>query len=479
MEGPKLFVSYSWSSPDHEEWVVQLATELRESGVDAVLDKWDLKEGDDAYAFMERMVTDPEIGKVVMICDKVYAEKADARSGGAGAEAQIISSEIYKKVSQTKFVAVVKERDAEGKPCVPTYYKSRIYIDLSDDDVYDRNFEQLLRWIYDEPLHKKPELGDKPSFLAGSSISLGTTAAFRRATDAIRNSKAHAKGALGDYFEAFIENLERFRISHDAGEFDDKVVESIGQFLPFRNEAVEMFLALAQYGNDKETHQQLHRFFEQLIPYLHPPENIGQWTDGDFDSLRFIVHELLLCCVAALLKHECFDAVAYLLRHRYYYERNLSYGREGMQSFASFYQPPRSLDHRNERLQLRRLSLHADLLNERCKRSGLTIRHITQADFVLFVRDCLDSLSAKSPQKWWPVSLVYLGRRGGVLELFGRAESKAYFEDVKRVFDIDQKEDLEPLFAAFEEKKLSAPKWEFDTISAKSLLGYDKLASRP
>ena len=37
MTAPKLFISYSWSSPEHEQWVVDLATELRESGVDVIL----------------------------------------------------------------------------------------------------------------------------------------------------------------------------------------------------------------------------------------------------------------------------------------------------------------------------------------------------------------------------------------------------------------------------------------------------------
>lgn len=55
---PKLFISYSWSSPEHEAWVLNLAEELRSNGVDVVFDKWDLKEGHDAIAFMEQMVTD-------------------------------------------------------------------------------------------------------------------------------------------------------------------------------------------------------------------------------------------------------------------------------------------------------------------------------------------------------------------------------------------------------------------------------------
>lgn len=36
---PKLFISYSWSSEEHGQWVINLATSLRESGVDVILDK--------------------------------------------------------------------------------------------------------------------------------------------------------------------------------------------------------------------------------------------------------------------------------------------------------------------------------------------------------------------------------------------------------------------------------------------------------
>ena len=55
---PSVFISYSWTSQDHMEWVLQLASDLRANGSAAILDKWQLKEGQDAHAFMERMVTD-------------------------------------------------------------------------------------------------------------------------------------------------------------------------------------------------------------------------------------------------------------------------------------------------------------------------------------------------------------------------------------------------------------------------------------
>ena len=75
MSEPKLFISYCWSSPEHEDWVLRLGTELRENGVDVILDKWDLKEGNDANAFMEKMVADEEIKKVILVIDEQYSDR--------------------------------------------------------------------------------------------------------------------------------------------------------------------------------------------------------------------------------------------------------------------------------------------------------------------------------------------------------------------------------------------------------------------
>uniref|UniRef100_UPI001319DA67 SEFIR domain-containing protein n=1 Tax=Cronobacter sakazakii TaxID=28141 RepID=UPI001319DA67 len=239
MSNPKLFISYSWSNPDHESKVIQLAEELSESGIHVILDKWDLKEGHDSVAFMEKMVTDPDIKKVAIISDKLYAERADGRSGGVGTETQIISREVYENQEQDKFVAIITERDENGKPYLPTYYKSRIYIDLSTSENYADNFEKLLRWIYNKPLYIRPEIGSKPAFLnENNSISLGTTTSFRRALSAVKEYKPFASGAIDDYFSIFIGNMERYRIVRNESEFDNLVIESIEQFIPYRNEMI-------------------------------------------------------------------------------------------------------------------------------------------------------------------------------------------------------------------------------------------------
>ena len=159
---PKIFISYSWTS---DVLVMELAERLVSHGVDVVLDKWELKEGQDKYAFMERCVNDSEITKVLIVCDKVYAQKADGRTGGVGDETVIISSEIYGNMRQEKFIPVIAEKDEEGTPYVPAYIKSRIYIDLSESDKYESEYEKLLRNIYEKPQFTKPKLGKKPEWL--------------------------------------------------------------------------------------------------------------------------------------------------------------------------------------------------------------------------------------------------------------------------------------------------------------------------
>jgi hypothetical protein len=480
-EIPKLFISYSWSSPEHEAWVISLATELREAGVDVILDKWDLKEGHDAFAFMEKMVTDPEIKKVAIICDKTYSEKADGRSGGVGTETQIISPEVYQKEDQNKFVAIVTETNEDGQAYLPAYYKSRIYIDLSDRDLYSTNFEQLQRWIYDKPLFVKPKIGKKPTFLSDDNpISLGTTSRFKRAIDAVRNNREYSKGAIAEYFETLVGNLEDFRIFRVEGEFDEAVIENIGKFIPYRNEAIELFLAIAQYRDTPESRQQLHRFFESLVPYMYKPETVTRHREWDFDNFKFIIHELFLYAISSLIKYECFETVAHLLRHHYYVERNSNYGRNVMVPFSLFSHYLGSLEHRNKRLSLRRLSVHADLLEQRSKTSGLAFRQLMQADFTLYIRDCLDCIRDDKSQEWLPQTLAYVERHSGSFEMFARAQSNEYFERIKGIFDIENKDDLIRLFNFYKEKKLRIPSWDYFTfVNPEKLLGFEKLGSRP
>ena len=120
---PKVFLSYSWTSPEHQAQVRRWGERLIGDGVEVILDVWDLVEGDDKYAFMEKMVTDESVSHVLLFSDREYARKADARKAGVGTESQIVSSEIYAKAQQSKFIPVVCEFDDAGEPYLPTFLK--------------------------------------------------------------------------------------------------------------------------------------------------------------------------------------------------------------------------------------------------------------------------------------------------------------------------------------------------------------------
>jgi len=476
---PRLFVSYSWTSPDHEARVVVLATELRESGVDVILDKWDLREGHDAVAFMEKMVTDPSVGKVIMVCDSAYAAKADSRSGGVGTEAQIISPEIYANQSQDKFVAVVFERDDQGRPCVPTYYRSRIHIDLSDSSAYSENFEQLLRWVFDKPLYLKPEIGKAPEFLTQGegALSLGTSSRQRRAVEAIRGGRDHAIAATEEYFALLASQFESLRLDPKADPFDEAVVLGIDSFIPYRNEAVEVFLSLALYMDVAEVPVVLHRFFEGLIPFLDRPQSVSTYREWDYDNYRFIIHELFLYAVAALIRYERFDAAARLMETEFYVPGRSDYGQDAMVPFHVLRKYLPSLEARKARLKLNRTSLEADMLKERCVGVGLEFRHLMQADFILFMRASLDYADSG---RWWPETLVYLGHWSAPpFEVFARSKSARYFERSKVLLGLNSKADLSPLLEAWKEDKRDLPRWNFDTLNPGALLGFDALATSP
>lgn len=187
---PKIFISYSWTSPSHQDFVLRLAERLMSDGVHALLDRWDLQEGQDKYAFMERMVTDPEISRVIIICDKKYTEKANNKVGGVGTESQIISSEVYNRVDQKKFIPVITEYQNDN-PCLPAFLSSRLYIDLSDESKNDDEYDKLLRIIFERPAIVRPPLGKPPAHLFDESpITVITTSTFTHLRYAIEQEKS-------------------------------------------------------------------------------------------------------------------------------------------------------------------------------------------------------------------------------------------------------------------------------------------------
>ncbi len=79
---PRVFISYSWDSPEHKLWVESLAGELRNCGIDARLDSWrDESQSIDDFMMIELERAD----YVVVICTPQFKRKiVENAEGGAG-----------------------------------------------------------------------------------------------------------------------------------------------------------------------------------------------------------------------------------------------------------------------------------------------------------------------------------------------------------------------------------------------------------
>lgn len=154
----KVFISYSWSKQETVDYVIELAKKLSGYGeVKIILDRIDLKPGHDMNYFMETSVK--EADKVLIICDKSYREKANLRERGAGIETQIISPQVYKSVTQTKFMPIYIDSEENA----PTYLSGRLGVRVDNYDLSEEKIIEIMKRILEIEEIELPKI--KKSFL--------------------------------------------------------------------------------------------------------------------------------------------------------------------------------------------------------------------------------------------------------------------------------------------------------------------------
>jgi len=434
----KVFISYSWSSPNHEDWVINLAEKLISDGIDVVLDKWDLKEGHDLYDFMETTVKSNEIHKVLIILDKSYSEKADKRKGGVGTETQIISPEIYSNVSQEKFIPIVAERDEEGNEFVPTYLKGRVYIDLSSEEHYEENYEKLLRNIYKRPSQSKPKLGTPPSYLFEDSPVTHKTTGIIRGLDAQLLKHPKRINSLGqDFFDDFYTNLKEFEISfssRDEFEIGKEICENLTKFTPLRDDFIAFIDKVSKLDLEYELDIDIIiKFFEKL-PLLTSPSGKSSWMEYEYDNFRFMISELFLYLIAIPLKNSNYKFLEEIFYASYFIKDKYDYKKDPG-TFADFYYHIDTINvYYNQKFSKNFHSPMADFLVSRMP-GKLEKADFVDADLLCYYISILKDL------RWFPRTYIYKGDRTS-FELFDRLVSKKHFEKVKILFDVQTSENL-------------------------------------
>lgn len=157
----KIFISYSWDSDEHKDWVLNLADMLVKNGIFVFLDRWDLSAGKNMTFFMENSIGQAD--KVIIVLTENYKTKTEKRKGGVGFEYSIIRQELFDtQQDDAKFIPILKGENAQN--CTPKYLQGFIHHKMYEDFNKDNAFVQLLRLIYNEPEIVRPKVGNKPIF---------------------------------------------------------------------------------------------------------------------------------------------------------------------------------------------------------------------------------------------------------------------------------------------------------------------------
>jgi len=157
IKSPRAFISYSWDDDTHKDWVRELATRLRQDGVDVMLDQWRLAPGDQLPEFMERSLREHDF--VLIICTPRYKQKSEARIGGVGYEGHVMTAELMTARNQRKFIPIL--RAASWEDASPSWLKGKYYINLFDPDRFEVQYQDLLQTLHGLRL-QAPPVGHPP-----------------------------------------------------------------------------------------------------------------------------------------------------------------------------------------------------------------------------------------------------------------------------------------------------------------------------
>lgn len=436
----KVFISYSQTNPDHQDWTIRLANRLVSDGVDVKLDKWDLKPGHDLHKFMETMVSDLEIQKVLIVCDKTYVEKANERKGGVGTETEIITPGIYKKSDQEKFIPIVAEKDDEGNAFLPIYLETRLYFDLSDESTFEMHYENLLRNLFQRPSITKPALGHPPKYLFDEAVNtFKTSIALKRLEYQLDRHPERLNGLIQEFLDNVFEEISQFEILSQGQYMSDSgkaLIHFVNEYTPIRNDFILFFQKVIR-SEIKFEFDVIISFFERMTVLLNSKGSGANYA-YQYEGFLITIHEFFLYIVSLSLKYRSYELLEILFSSLYFTKDSQNYNNEG-KYFTYF------ISKSNE--DLTQYYQHIEQQNYPSPLGHLFTSRITKevTKQELVEADLLCHYVAELNSKYWfPFLYIYFEqarfREVGKIEILYRMISKRHFEKVKNIFGFDSVE---------------------------------------
>ena len=435
IDKPKVFISYAWGSEEYQRKVLLFASNLVGDGIEVVLDKWDLTEGNDTYYFMEKCVNDDTITNVLILLDPIYEKKANDHTGGVGTETQIISPEVYEKVTQNKFIPIVMERNEYGEVCKPTYLNGKLHFDLSLPDSYDEEYRRLVKRLYGEEIYRKPELGKKPNWVE-EPISLEVKSVIKY--DTIRQNKNEKVNELN--FENYLEEIKNRLCEYVIGDGD--IVKEDQDYIAMYDETNNIKM---DFLNLVKNSLYIENSFKYIAAFFEETKNIiGKIRNRHAEIVSVRLHELFIYVVAYYLHNKEYSNLGRILC-KTYFDENTYINSSGARSFSMFFsgQDQDKLDDAvNKRDGKNYLTGTGQYWIETLRADFCSKEEFVFADVICFNYSVYGK-SYMGEWRWFPITYIYENNYASKFATMSkRLISEEYALNIMKIFGYDNLNDF-------------------------------------
>lgn len=144
---PTCFISYAWGNDKHEQWVIRLARDLKNGGIDVVLDRWHNPPGASISKFVDRIL---KTDFILVVGTPLLKEKYEHVSVDAvvAEELLLINTRVRGCAEYGETVIpILLEGSAEAS--FTPFLRDVVYVDLRDKEYYFYHLFGLIARLYE------------------------------------------------------------------------------------------------------------------------------------------------------------------------------------------------------------------------------------------------------------------------------------------------------------------------------------------